>query len=585
MTANRRTFSWAIVTIAALLFTACAPVPAESEQPTSAPVPAESEQPISDSVPVESEQPISDSVPAESEQPTSAPVPAKLDRPISAPTRAAPLLSIHNPLVVQIGDTVTSSGGPLHDWPPGVEVEKHGLRIFHPYAWFFASSQEELLSLRPQLGDAATATAFLEEKENYFESLTPAGQEHLWAGMGFSNPNFMSKDTNGFHLLAVPTEGRTLDTYARELADRLEGSGFAAVESIEIGPGLRPWGEETATIRYRIDGTRAFREWVVTVPDEDVAGRQVILLSPDGGTFLTVTYDVWGEYPESVERLLLEVVRRVQWVEDPAYKPRPGPTVTLDQDMNVRGGPGTDHPIIGQAAAGQQYAVISRNAADDWWQIEYNGRLAWVHGGYVTPSVDAADAPQADQSGWLTYEDDARGLSLSYPPGWRYFDSAQPTQADLALFDAASRIGSGEVDAPGLAQTVSAMSYRRDDAVVGLGLQSGPPESDASNFMLLFSFPSNGMSLESYAQEAAEHTYSLSPATVELAQGLRPANEKTVSIRYLENETNSEVWQVWLLSPDSETLLALAFSVHSGQFEVLEPLLREIVQRLTWTER
>jgi len=77
----------------------------------------------------------------------------------------------------------------------------------------------------------------------------------------------------------------------------------------------------------------------------------------------------------------------------------------------------------------------------------------------------------------------------------------------------------------------------------------------------------------------------MSPDTVELAQGLRPANEKTVSIRYLENETNSEVWQVWLLSPDSETLLALAFSVHSGQFEVLEPLLREIVQRLTWTER
>ena len=65
-------------------------------------------------------------------------------------------------------------------------------------------------------------------------------------------------------------------------------------------------------IRYRIDGTRAFREWVVTVPDEDVAGRQVILLSPDGGTFLTVTYDVWGEYPESEERLLLEAVRRVQ---------------------------------------------------------------------------------------------------------------------------------------------------------------------------------------------------------------------------------------------------------------------------------
>ena len=62
MAANRRTSSWAIVAIAVLLLTAC------------------------------------DSLPAES------------DLPISAPTRAAPLLSIHNPLVVQTGDTVTSSG-------------------------------------------------------------------------------------------------------------------------------------------------------------------------------------------------------------------------------------------------------------------------------------------------------------------------------------------------------------------------------------------------------------------------------------------------------------------------------------------
>ena len=145
MTAKHRTSSWAIITIAALLLTACNSITAESELP------------------------------------------------ISAPTRAAPLLSIHNPLVVQTGDTVTSSGGPLYDWPPGVEVEKYGLRIFHPHRWLFASSQEELLSLRPQLGDAAMADAFLEERASYFDSLTPAGQEHLWAGTGFPfDPNSLA---------------------------------------------------------------------------------------------------------------------------------------------------------------------------------------------------------------------------------------------------------------------------------------------------------------------------------------------------------------------------------------------------------
>ena len=356
------------------------------------------------------------------------------------------------------------------------------------------------------------------------------------------------------------------------------------MESIEIGPGLRPWGEETATIRFRIDGMQAFGERAVTVPDADVDGWKVVLLSPDGGTFLTVTFDAWGENAGRSELFLLEVVRRVQWVADPAYEPRSGPSVTLDHNMNVRGGPGTDHPIIGKAAAGQQYAVISRNAADDWWQIEYNGRLAWVHGGYVTPSVDAADAPQADGSGWLTYDDDARGLSLSYPPGWHYFDPAQPTQADLAFFSAAKRYGSEQVDVAGMGQTVSTMSTRRDDAVIGLGLQSGQADGAASNFMLVFSFAVEGQSLKSYAQAAAGKTYSLEPATVELAQGLRPAGEEVVSIRYSEWGTPCEVWQVWLLAPDGKTIVALGFSIHIDEFAALEPLLREVVWRLRWRE-
>ena len=512
------------------------------------------------------------------------PLPSEPEVHFTAPVRPAPLLSIHNPLVIPTGDTPASSGGPFYGWP-GVESEKHGLKIFYPNGWLFASSQEELLSLRPHLGDAAMADAFLEERAGYVDSLTPAGLEHLFAGAGFSfDPNSPPVGTNGFHLLAVPSEGRTLKAYALQLIDKLEASGLAAVESVEVGPGLRPWAEETASIRYRIDGMRAFGERVVTIPDADVVGRQIVLLSPDGATFLTVTFDAWGEYSGWSERLLLEVVRRVQWVENPAYEPPPGPTVTLNNNMNVRAGPGTDHPIIGNATAGQQYAAISSNAAGDWWQIEYNGRLAWLSGAYVTPSADAANAPQADSAGWLTYDDDARGLALSYPPGWRYLDPARPTQADLALLSAAQKVESEQIDVAGMAQLVSEMSSRRDDAVIGLGLQSDQPDSPASNFMLVLSFAVEGLSLERYAQEAAENTYSLSPATVELAQGLRPADEEVVSIRYLENETNSEVWQVWLLSPDGTTLLALAFSVHSDEFAAQEPLLREIVQRLRWID-
>ncbi|MYC95834.1 MAG: SH3 domain-containing protein [Caldilineaceae bacterium SB0661_bin_32] len=537
MTANCRSSFRAIVTVAALLLTACNAIIPES------------------------------------------------DRPVSATARAAPLLSIHNPLVFPVGDTPTNTGGPFYGWP-AVEVESHGIRVFLPHRWLFASSLEALLALRPQLGDNEMADAFLEERQSYLNLLTPTGQERLFAGTGFPfDPDAQPVGTNGFHLLAVPSEGRTLETYAQHLTEQLEASGFASLARGEVGPGLRPWGEQTATIRYGIDAAQAYGERAVTVPDAVVDGWMVVLLSPDNGTFLTVAFDSWGDSSEWWELLHLEIVRRIQWTADPAYRPRTGPTVTLNFNMNVRAGPSTDHPIVGKASVNEQFAVISSNAAGDWWQIEYNGQLGWLHRAYVTASADTDTAPQADETGWLTANDSERGFSLSYPPGWRYFDPARPTQADLALFAAASRTGSGDIDAPGLAQTVSDMSYRRDDAVIGLGLQSGPPESEASNFMLVFSFPSNGVSLESYAEEAAGHAYSLSPATVQLAQGLGPANGEAVSIRYHEHGTNSEVWQIWLLSPDGETLLALAFSVHSDQFEALEPLLREIVERLTWIER
>ena len=270
------------------------------------------------------------------------------------------------------------------------------------------------------------------------------------------------------------------------------------------------------------------------------------------------------------------------------YAPPVGPTVTINGTMNVRGGPGTNYPIIGAATAGQQYAALSRNAAGDWWQIEYEGRLAWVYGGLVTPAADAANAPQADPSGWLTYDDDARGLSLSYPPGWRYFDPAQPSQADLALFSAANKVGDQQLDIAEMGATVSAMSVRSEDAVIGLGLQSDQANDTSSNFMLVFSFAADGLSLERYVQVAADQlldSYGVEADSVELAPELRPLGEEAVSIRYRESETNSEVWQVWLLSPDEETLLALGFSVHSDEFAELEPLLREIVQKVRWVNQ
>ena len=63
-------------------------------------------------------------------------------------------------------------------------------------------------------------------------------------------------------------------------------------------------------------------------------------------------------------------------------------------------GPGTDrHHRRHGCGLGTSILLVSTNASGDWWQIEYEGRLAWVYGGYVTPSVDAEDALQADPAG------------------------------------------------------------------------------------------------------------------------------------------------------------------------------------------
>ena len=507
--------------------------------------------------------------------------------PPPTPQPAIPVLSIHNPLVIPIGDTPAVSGGPFQDWP-AVEDEARGLKIFYPQEWLFASSKEELTSLLPQMGGPAIAELVLDRQAAHFNSLTPAGQEDQFVGVGFQYvPDTPPTYINGFDIRAIPAAGQTLAEFALQAAARLEESEAETLEGVEVGPGLRPWGEEAASIRYRSGGAVVEEGKIVTRPGAEVVGWQVVLLSPDSETFLLITFDVWGEeFDGWLEPFLREIVRRVQWLEHPAYDPPIGPTVTITRTMYVRGGPGTDHPILGTVMAGQQYAGISTNAAGDWWQIEYDGQLAWVYGGFVRPSADAENTLLADPAGWLTYDNAARGLSLSYPSGWHFFDPAQPSRIDLALFSAAVKGRAGEqFDVAEMGTMVSAMSVRRDDAVIGLGIHSGPADDVSSNFMLVFSLAAEGTTLKGYAQMATEHTYSIEAASVKLVGGLRPLSEEVVSIRYREYETASEVWQIWLLSPDEERFLAIAFSVHSDEFAAMEPVLREIVQRVRWAEQ
>ena len=79
-------------------------------------------------------------------------------------------------------------------------------------------------------------------------------------------------------------------------------------------------------------------------------------------------------------------VRQIPTVSIPTVTSSPSgaiATVTREQDqINVRGGPGVEYPIIGVLIAGQQVPALGRSVGGQWIQIAYPGvqdGLAWVY--------------------------------------------------------------------------------------------------------------------------------------------------------------------------------------------------------------
>ena len=60
------------------------------------------------------------------------------------------------------------------------------------------------------------------------------------------------------------------------------------------------------------------------------------------------------------------------------------PFATINHNMNIREGPGTNYPVIGVASVGQNLPITGKNHRGDWWQVTYNGHRGWVFGELVT---------------------------------------------------------------------------------------------------------------------------------------------------------------------------------------------------------
>lgn len=68
------------------------------------------------------------------------------------------------------------------------------------------------------------------------------------------------------------------------------------------------------------------------------------------------------------------------------------PMVLVSNALNVRGGPGTDYPILRGMEAGAQAEIVAKNPQADWWQVRLpDGALGWVYGALVQ-TAGATDA-------------------------------------------------------------------------------------------------------------------------------------------------------------------------------------------------
>ena len=84
----------------------------------------------------------------------------------------------------------------------------------------------------------------------------------------------------------------------------------------------------------------------------------------------------------------------------PEAKP---PTATANTDLNIRGGPGVNYPILGVLRAGQSAEITGKSADGGWWQIYFTGApdgRGWVSAYYVNaqnadnvPVVQPSAAP------------------------------------------------------------------------------------------------------------------------------------------------------------------------------------------------
>ena len=83
--------------------------------------------------------------------------------------------------------------------------------------------------------------------------------------------------------------------------------------------------------------------------------------------------------------------------DTPSPSPTPAPAASVTGDsINVRGGPGTVYPVVGQAKKGEALPVIARTQDGAWLEVTLtDGKQGWVSAKLVTLNVPTESVPIA----------------------------------------------------------------------------------------------------------------------------------------------------------------------------------------------
>lgn len=112
------------------------------------------------------------------------------------------------------------------------------------------------------------------------------------------------------------------------------------------------------------------------------------------------TYSIHGGVMQmrTADNQLALIMVRKEIVDLPAPKPTPAtPTARVigTQVLNIRSGPGTNYPVIGQARYGDEGEIVGRSANGDWWAISIPslpGGIGWVSADFVL-ATNAENVP------------------------------------------------------------------------------------------------------------------------------------------------------------------------------------------------